>query len=261
MGRRRGCRQLVPLSGNAAGLETGWRLRVGGCGGRRARSRHLRADGLCTRPTPPRNLGSSRSRSALPSMFRLYTTIVRRRRPQRQPRRLLHVLAPVRLSSVPQFGISGDIPKPRKLKDASLMITAPMLMLNTTMIGAATLGSTWRTSAPIRVLPGPWPPAGSRSPGPLRFPRRGRNVHHDPLRTGDRGAWKPRRPWLAIIAAMRGLAVHEIPVDSSVDGESTRHKLRLRYTGPAASAPSRPPPPRSRGSSRSLTASPNMLRE
>ena len=74
--------------------------------------------------------------------------------PQRQPRRLLHVLAAVpRLSSVPQLGISGDRPKPRKLSDASLMITAPMLILNTTMIGAATLGSTWRTSAAVLVLP------------------------------------------------------------------------------------------------------------
>ena len=35
---------------------------------------------LCTtRPTTPRNLGSSRSWRASPSMFRLYTTIVRRR--------------------------------------------------------------------------------------------------------------------------------------------------------------------------------------
>ena len=50
--------------------------------------------------------------------------------PQRQPRRLRSMcLRPSRLSSVPQFGISGDRPNPRKLSDASLMITAPMLML------------------------------------------------------------------------------------------------------------------------------------
>ena len=52
---------------------------------------------------------------------------------------------PSRLSIPPQLGISIGRPKPRKLKAASEMITPPTLMLNTTIIGAAILGSTWRT--------------------------------------------------------------------------------------------------------------------
>ena len=53
---------------------------------------------------------------------------------------------PSRLSMPPQLGIWSGRPKPRKLNDASVMITAPMLMLKMTIIGAAILGSTWRTS-------------------------------------------------------------------------------------------------------------------
>ena len=49
--------------------------------------------------------------------------------------------------------MSGGRPKPRKLSAASDMITPPTLMLKMMMIGAAMLGSTWRSSERRRELP------------------------------------------------------------------------------------------------------------
>ena len=60
---------------------------------------------------------------------------------------------PSRLSMPPQLGMSGGRPKPRKLSAASDMITPPTLMLKMMMIGAAMLGSTWRSSERRRELP------------------------------------------------------------------------------------------------------------
>ena len=60
---------------------------------------------------------------------------------------------PSRLSIPPQLGTEIGRPNPRKLSAASLMITAPTLMVNTMMIGAPILGRTWRTSVRHLVLP------------------------------------------------------------------------------------------------------------
>ena len=49
--------------------------------------------------------------------------------------------------------MSGGSPKPRKLSAASDMITPPTLMLKMMMMGAAMLGSTWRSSERRRELP------------------------------------------------------------------------------------------------------------
>jgi hypothetical protein len=45
----------------------------------------------------------------------------------------------------PQLGISGGRPYPRKLREASAIITPPMLMEKMMMTGAIILGRTWRT--------------------------------------------------------------------------------------------------------------------
>ena len=60
---------------------------------------------------------------------------------------------PSRLSMAPQLGTLGGRPKPRKLNDASLMITPPMLMVNTTITTGAILGSTWRKNVFHRADP------------------------------------------------------------------------------------------------------------
>ena len=72
-------------------------------------------------PSAPRNLGSSRSRSASPNMFKLYTTSVRLRPGQSASRGSASMYwRPSRLSIPPQSGMSGGRPKPRKLSDAAL---------------------------------------------------------------------------------------------------------------------------------------------
>ena len=52
-------------------------------------------------------------------------------------------LRPSRLSRPPQLGTLKGSPKPRKLSDASVMMTVPMVMLKIMMMGASTFpGST-----------------------------------------------------------------------------------------------------------------------
>ena len=86
--------------------------------------------------------------------------------PESQPGRLLHEPTPSRLSRPPQLGISMGSPNPRKLNDASLMITgAPMLMVNMMMTGAMILGRTCRTECcGAGAANCPAPPESSRSP-------------------------------------------------------------------------------------------------
>ena len=43
--------------------------------------------------------------------------------------------------------------KPRKLSEASVMMTAPTVMLKMTMMGASTFGSTWRRTVCQGGLP------------------------------------------------------------------------------------------------------------
>ena len=67
--------------------------------------------------------------------------------PQSQPRRHLHVLAPLPAEHAAPNWESGAADRSRGSSETpSVMITAPMLMLKMTIIGAAILGSTWRTS-------------------------------------------------------------------------------------------------------------------
>ena len=60
---------------------------------------------------------------------------------------------PSLLSIPPQLGICAGRPNPRKLSDASAMITPPTLMLKMTITGAAILGRTCRMSVLHLVLP------------------------------------------------------------------------------------------------------------
>ena len=57
-------------------------------------------------------------------------------------------LRPSRLSNPPQLGVLTGSPNPRKLREASAIITVPMVMLKMMMAGGKILGSTWR----IRIL-------------------------------------------------------------------------------------------------------------
>ena len=94
------------------------------------------------RPTPPLSRGSSRSRTASPNMFRQYTTIVRHSPGHSASRGATSMNSrPSRLSIPPQLGTEIGRPNPRKLSAASLIITAPTLMVKMMMIGAAMLGS------------------------------------------------------------------------------------------------------------------------
>ena len=78
----------------------------------------------------PRRRGSSRSRTASPTIFRQYTTTVRHRPGHTASRGAISMyLRPSRLSMPPQLGTVVGSPNPRKLNDASLITTAPMLML------------------------------------------------------------------------------------------------------------------------------------
>ena len=60
---------------------------------------------------------------------------------------------PSRLSIPPQLGTEIGSPNPKKLSAASLMITAPTLMVKMMMTGAAMLGRTWRMRVRHLVLP------------------------------------------------------------------------------------------------------------
>ena len=62
-------------------------------------------------------------------------------------------LRPSLLSIAPQLGTSSGKPKPRKLSDASEMITPPTVIEKITMMGAAMLGHTWRSRVRVCRLP------------------------------------------------------------------------------------------------------------
>ena len=60
---------------------------------------------------------------------------------------------PSQLSIPPQLATSGGSPRPRKLREASAMITSPMVTVKMTIMGAMMLGSTcrkriWRVGTP-----------------------------------------------------------------------------------------------------------------
>ena len=114
-----------------------------------------------SRPPPPLSRGSSRPRMASPNMFRLYTTRVRQRPGHRASHGACSMYRrPSQLSRVPQLGVSGGRPNPRKLREASLIIAPRMLMLKMMISGATILGRTWcfqpaRDAKPRQaVLPG-----------------------------------------------------------------------------------------------------------
>ena len=121
------------------------------------------------RPAPPRRRGSSRSRTAAPNMFKgdhrdervlhrvgmnssslgqISATAMVRKSPGHMANQGATCMyrRPSRLSRPPQLGTLSGNPKPRKLSEASVMMTAPMVMLKMTMMGASTFGSTWRST-------------------------------------------------------------------------------------------------------------------
>ena len=85
-------------------------------------------------------------------MFRLFTRTVRHRPGQSASQGACSMyLRPSRLRRLPQLGTSSGRPKPRKLKPASAMNTAPMSMLNTITTGAAI--HPCQPLPPVPVLP------------------------------------------------------------------------------------------------------------
>ena len=80
---------------------------------------------------------------ASPNMLRLYTVSVRQRPGQRASHGAISMYwRPSLLSMPPQLGVFNGRPNPRKLREASEMITQPMLMLNMMIMTGVILGRT-----------------------------------------------------------------------------------------------------------------------
>ena len=91
---------------------------------------------------------------ASPNMLKQKTTAVRQRPGHIASRGAISMYwRPSRLSIDPQLGTSGGSPKPRKLSEASAMITPPMVIEKMTMTGAMMLGRTCRISVAVVGLP------------------------------------------------------------------------------------------------------------
>ena len=67
-------------------------------------------------------------------------------------------LAPC-VNMVPQVGISGETPTPKKDRDASMMMANPSVMVPSTIYEATTLGRMWRSM--MRAEPAPMAVAAS----------------------------------------------------------------------------------------------------